>query len=228
MVGNFCSLDLLHCIHIRQPHSIEANCIRLNDKHHCYCCRNSNPLCGPHACTMSSWDFLTKFLIVGNASVGKSSLLVRLTDDRFLVNPETTIGVEFGSHVVHIQETQERIKLTVWDTAGSEVFRSITRSYYRGAAGALLVYSVVDRASFVNIGDWLRDIRQHAEENVTVILVGNKVDLCEDDEPGVEEEAGSGENKSSIGSQDVSSSRKRSRRRQVSTKEAEAYAKQEG
>ena len=84
---------------------------------------------------MSSWDFLTKFIIVGNASVGKSSLLVRLTDDRFLVNPETTIGIEFGSHVVKIEETGERIKLNCWDTAGSETFRSVSVDISAKSAG---------------------------------------------------------------------------------------------
>ena len=75
---------------------------------------------------MSSWDFLTKFVIIGDPAVGKSSLLVRLTDDRFLINPETTIGVEFGSHIVEIEETGERIKCQCWDTAGSETFRSVS------------------------------------------------------------------------------------------------------
>lgn len=75
---------------------------------------------------MSSWDYLSKFVIIGDPSVGKSSLLVRLTDDRFLAQPETTIGVEFGSHIVEIEETGERIKCQCWDTAGSETFRSVS------------------------------------------------------------------------------------------------------
>lgn len=91
----------------------------------------------------------------------------------------------------------------------------ITRSYYRGAAGALLVYSIADRASFLHIGDWLRDIRQHAEENVSIIMVGNMRDLCEGEE--VEETR-----------QETGKTRGQAKQRQVSTQEAEAYAKQEG
>jgi Ras-related protein Rab-2A len=79
---------------------------------------------------MAQPSWLTKFVIVGDPSVGKSSLLVRLTDDRFLTNPETTIGVEFGSHVVEIEETGERIKCQCWDTAGSETFRSVSRRVF--------------------------------------------------------------------------------------------------
>lgn len=177
-------------------------------------------------------------MLIGDPSVGKSSLLVRLTDDRFLINPETTIGVEFGSHIVEIEETGERIKCQCWDTAGSETFRSvsahctsrtrradahlpwqITRSYYRGAAGALLVYSIADRASFLHIGDWLRDIRQHAEENVSIIMVGNMRDLCEG------EEEGEGEGRQL---ETNSSNRRKGKQRQVTIKEAEAYAQQEG
>lgn len=70
------------------------------------------------------WDYIVKFIIIGDASVGKSSLLVRLTEQRFLVRPEATIGVEFGSHVVRLG-TGEQVKLQIWDTAGSEQFRSV-------------------------------------------------------------------------------------------------------
>lgn len=75
---------------------------------------------------MSSWDYLSKFVIVGDSGVGKSSLLVRLTDQRFLADPDPTVGVEFGSFIVDIPETSERIKCQCWDTAGSETFRSVS------------------------------------------------------------------------------------------------------
>ena len=86
------------------------------------------------------WDYLLKFIIIGDTSVGKSSLLVRLTEDRFLVDATPTIGIEFGSHLVRL-DSGECLKLQVWDTAGSEQFRSITRSYFKGAAGCLLAVS---------------------------------------------------------------------------------------
>jgi Ras-related protein Rab-2A len=79
---------------------------------------------------MASWDFLSKFIIVGDSGVGKSSLLVQLTDQRFLAEPDPTIGVEFGSYVVTIDETGEKIKCQCWDTAGSETFRSVSCSMY--------------------------------------------------------------------------------------------------
>ncbi|EEB89595.1 hypothetical protein MPER_12286, partial [Moniliophthora perniciosa FA553] len=92
-----------------------------------------------------SWNYVFKFIITGDAAVGKSSLLVRLTDQRFLSNPDPTLGVEFGSKLLTIPEENKVIKLQCWDTAGTESFRSITRSYYRGAAGCLLVYDVTSR-----------------------------------------------------------------------------------
>lgn len=74
-----------------------------------------------------AWDYILKFIIIGDASVGKSSILVRFTEDKFLVDSDTTIGIEFGSHIVTL-ESGERLKLQIWDTAGSEQFRSV-RSY---------------------------------------------------------------------------------------------------
>jgi len=131
-----------------------------------------------------TWHYVLKFIITGDAAVGKSSLLVRLTDQRFLVNPDPTLGVEFGSKLIEIPEEGKVIKLQCWDTAGTESFRSITRSYYRGAAGCLLVYDVTSRASFVNARSWLADVREHADPHLTCILVGNKVDLCEENAEG--------------------------------------------
>ncbi|KNZ76247.1 GTP-binding protein YPTC4 [Termitomyces sp. J132] len=128
-----------------------------------------------------SWHYVLKFIITGDASVGKSSLLVRLTDQRFLANPDPTVCVEFGSKLITIPDENKIVKLQCWDTAGTESFRSITRSYYRGAAGCLLVYDVTSRKSFINARSWLSDVRQHADPNLTCILVGNKVDLCESD-----------------------------------------------
>ncbi|KAL5511707.1 hypothetical protein ACEPAH_4925 [Sanghuangporus vaninii] len=128
---------------------------------------------------MANWDYVLKFIICGDAAVGKSSLLVRLTDQRFLANPDPTLGVEFGSKLIYIPEDDKTVKLQCWDTAGTESFRSITRSYYRGAAGCLLVYDVTSRTSFENVRTWLDDVREHADPNLTCILVGNKVDLVE-------------------------------------------------
>ncbi|PKI83467.1 hypothetical protein MVES_002473 [Malassezia vespertilionis] len=127
-----------------------------------------------------AWDYILKFIIIGDTSVGKSSLLVRLTEDRFLVDSDTTIGIEFGSHIVELG-SGERLKLQIWDTAGSEQFRSITRSYYKGAAGCLIVFDVTERATFEHIPVWLRDVREQAQENVSIALVGNMTDCATDE-----------------------------------------------
>lgn len=88
---------------------------------------------------------------------------------------DLTIGVEFGARLINLDGKQ--IKLQIWDTAGQESFRSITRSYYRGAAGALLVYDITRRETFDHLASWLEDARQHANPNMTIMLIGNKADL---------------------------------------------------
>ena len=88
---------------------------------------------------------------------------------------DLTIGVEFGARMINIDSKQ--IKLQIWDTAGQESFRSITRSYYRGAAGALVVYDITRRETFDHLASWLEDARQHANPNMTIMLIGNKTDL---------------------------------------------------
>jgi len=167
-----------------------------------------------------AWHYVLKFVITGDAAVGKSSLLVRLTDQRFLANPDPTLGVEFGSKLITIPDEDKIVKLQCWDTAGTESFRSITRSYYRGAAGCLLVYDVTSRKSFLNARTWLADVREHADPNVTCILVGNKVDLVE--EPN---DDGGGSQMTPVL---TSSAAPGKHRRQVTIEEAEAWAREEG
>ena len=107
--------------------------------------------------------------------MGKSCLLLQFTDKRFQQVHDLTIGVEFGARMITIDSKQ--IKLQIWDTAGQESFRSITRSYYRGAAGALLVYDITRRETFNHLTSWLDDARQHSNSNMTIMLIGNKSDL---------------------------------------------------
>ncbi|KAA8499555.1 Ras-related protein Rab-2A [Porphyridium purpureum] len=122
-----------------------------------------------------SYAYLFKYIIIGDTGVGKSCLLLQFTDKRFTPIHDLTIGVEFGARIVTIEDTQ--LKLQIWDTAGQESFRSITRSYYRGAAGALLVYDITRKDTFAHLESWLEDARQHSHSNMTIILVGNKADL---------------------------------------------------
>lgn len=133
-----------------------------------------------------SYAYLFKYIIIGDTGVGKSCLLLQFTDRRFQPIHDLTIGVEFGARMITIDKKQ--IKLQIWDTAGQESFRSITRSYYRGAAGALLVYDITRRETFTHLTSWLEESRQHASPNMTIMLIGNKCD--DDDKRAVSKEEG--------------------------------------
>ncbi|ORX85488.1 ras-domain-containing protein [Basidiobolus meristosporus CBS 931.73] len=124
---------------------------------------------------MTSYAYLFKYIIIGDTGVGKSCLLLQFTDKRFQPAHDLTIGVEFGARFITVDN--KSIKLQVWDTAGQESFRSITRSYYRGAAGALLVYDITRRETFEHLAKWLEDAREHSNDNITILLIGNKSDL---------------------------------------------------
>merc|ERR1711934_181773 len=126
----------------------------------------------------SPYDMLIKLLLIGDGGVGKSCLLCRYSDDVFNSNFITTIGIDFKIRTIELDGA--KIKLQIWDTAGQERFRTITQAYYRGAMGILLVYDVTDDKSFNNIRTWMRNIEQHANEQVVKVLLGNKCDMPED------------------------------------------------
>lgn len=125
-------------------------------------------------------DYLFKFLVIGSAGTGKSCLLHQFIENKFKAESNHTIGVEFGSKVVNVGGRS--VKLQIWDTAGQERFRSVTRSYYRGAAGALLVYDITSRETYNALTNWLTDARTLASPNIVILLVGNKKDLEDDRE----------------------------------------------
>lgn len=122
-----------------------------------------------------SYEYLFKYIIIGDTGVGKSCLLLQFTDKRFQPVHDLTIGVEFGARMVSIDA--KRVKLQIWDTAGQESFRSITRSYYRGAAGALLVYDITRRDTFNHLTRWLEEAKQNSNPHMAIMLIGNKSDL---------------------------------------------------
>lgn len=124
------------------------------------------------------YSFLFKFIIVGDEAVGKTCLLLQFTDRRYQKSHQVTVGVEFGSRTIDV--CGEMIKLQCWDTAGQDRFRSIVRGYYRGAAGALLVYDITRRESFEHISTWLQEARNNADEDLVITLVGNKCDRNQD------------------------------------------------
>jgi len=124
-----------------------------------------------------SYAYLFKYIVIGDGSVGKSCLTLQFTENRCRDEHNMTIGVEFGSRSIIIDD--KSIKLMIWDTAGQERFHSITQSYYRGASGALLVYDISRRDTFDHVTDWLERMRRGAgaESKMMITLIGNKCDL---------------------------------------------------
>ena len=120
------------------------------------------------------YDHLFKLLIIGESGVGKTCLLLRFTDDSFTANHLTTIGIDFKIKIINLEN--KLIKLQIWDTAGQERFRTITKTYYKGAHGIILTYDVTDETSFKNIKNWIKQIEQNAQNTVCKVLVGNKCD----------------------------------------------------
>ncbi|KAA8909524.1 P-loop containing nucleoside triphosphate hydrolase protein [Sphaerosporella brunnea] len=127
----------------------------------------------------SMYDYLAKIILLGPSGCGKSCLLHRFVRNEWRVLSSQTIGVEFSSKIIKVGTgaRRKRVKLQLWDTAGQERFRSVTRSYYRGAAGALLVYDITSHPTFTSLPTFLADARALASPNLTVVLVGNKADL---------------------------------------------------
>ncbi|PSK44717.1 hypothetical protein B9Z65_8926 [Elsinoe australis] len=121
------------------------------------------------------YDFLFKVVLIGDSGVGKSNLLSRFTRNEFNLDSKSTIGVEFATR--SIQVDAKTIKAQIWDTAGQERYRAITSAYYRGAVGALLVYDISKHQTYENVTRWLKELRDHADSNIVIMLVGNKSDL---------------------------------------------------
>uniref|UniRef100_A0A023FAU6 Putative rab subfamily protein of small gtpase n=3 Tax=Triatominae TaxID=70999 RepID=A0A023FAU6_TRIIF len=124
-----------------------------------------------------TYDLLFKFLLIGDSGVGKTCVLFRFSDDAFTTTFISTIGIDFKIKTVELRG--KKIKLQIWDTAGQERFHTITTSYYRGAMGIMLVYDITAEKSFENIVKWLRNIDEHANEDVEKMLLGNKCDMEE-------------------------------------------------
>uniref|UniRef100_A0A915HF74 Ras-related protein Rab-25 n=1 Tax=Romanomermis culicivorax TaxID=13658 RepID=A0A915HF74_ROMCU len=121
------------------------------------------------------YDYLLKIVLVGDSGVGKTNLLSRYTRNEFSHGSKSTIGVEFAARTCQVDTC--RLKAQIWDTAGQERYRAITYVYYRGALGALIVFDITKRDTFDNVTIWLQELKNHAEPNIVMMLVGNKSDL---------------------------------------------------
>jgi len=123
----------------------------------------------------SNYDYLFKVVLIGDSGVGKSNLLSRFTRNEFNLDSKSTIGVEFATRSINVDG--KTVKAQIWDTAGQERYRAITSAYYRGAVGALLVYDIAKQSTYTNVTRWLKELRDHADSNIVIMLVGNKSDL---------------------------------------------------
>ena len=121
------------------------------------------------------YDLLFKLILIGDSCVGKSNILLKYLKNQFNENSKTTIGVEFGTKNIIINN--KRIKIQIWDTAGQERYRSITSAYYKGAKGALIVYDITRKNTFDNIDKWITDLKLNGDKNICIIILGNKSDL---------------------------------------------------
>ena len=115
------------------------------------------------------YNYLFKILILGDSFVGKTNMLKRFLHDEFDMNTKETVGVEFGSKNF-IMDEKDIVKAQIWDTAGQERYRSVTKAYYKGAKGALLVYDISRRNTFENIDNWLIDLRTNGDKDILIIL----------------------------------------------------------
>ena len=118
---------------------------------------------------------LYKILLLGDSTVGKTCFLLRYTDDTFLDVHMATIGLDYRLKTMILND-QKIVKVQLWDTAGQDKFRAITRNYYKGAKGIILIYDVTNIKSYENIKKWINEIKEEISENVTIVLIGNKID----------------------------------------------------
>lgn len=125
----------------------------------------------------SLYEHTFRFIFIGECSVGKTSLANRLVNNRFIPYYDATIGVDYSSMIVELNNGT-RAKCQLWDTAGQESFAPLVKSYYRNIAGAIIVFDVTCRRSFERLKFWLQELRQNSENNYPIpkLLIGNKID----------------------------------------------------
>ena len=133
-----------------------------------------------------SANYIIKLLTLGDTEVGKTSIVLRYSDDKFHQNKISTIGVDFK--VKMITKGNEKIKISIYDTAGQERFKNIVKHYYKGANGILLIYDISKRITFEKLQFWFDDLKENSDiDNLFIYLVGNKNDKKEEREVTFEE-----------------------------------------
>jgi small GTP-binding protein len=108
------------------------------------------------------FDYLSKVVIVGDSAVGKTNILLRFTEDNYRMLHNSTIGVDFKIKTVNVNN--KRVKLTLWDTAGQDRFRTITSNYYKGSDAVIFTYSISDRNSFQNMESWINNFEENSDK----------------------------------------------------------------
>jgi small GTP-binding protein len=124
---------------------------------------------------MEKKEVLYKILLLGDSSVGKTCFLMRYTDNTFQEIHMSTIGLDYKLKNVQLDDGK-MVKIQIWDTAGQDRFRSITKNYYKGAHGIILIYDITNQKTFENVKNWINQIKEEVSNKVTIILVGNKID----------------------------------------------------
>lgn len=121
------------------------------------------------------YNYLFKIVVIGDSGVGKTNLVGQFVDDVFRNDEKPTVGVEFSSKVIEMNGHD--IRCQIWDTAGQERFRAVTKAYYNGAVGALVVFDITNSKSFENITKWIDEAEQNTKKDTVILIVGNKDDL---------------------------------------------------
>ena len=122
-----------------------------------------------------NYEMMFKVVLVGDSFVGKTNIMSKYLKNEFHEDSKATVGVEFGSRQFNIDG--HVIKAQIWDTAGQERYKAITSAYYKGAKGAFIVYDITRKESFDNVTKWAEQLKSSADKNLTIIIIGNKVDL---------------------------------------------------
>ena len=120
-------------------------------------------------------EIVYKILLLGDTTVGKTCFLMRYTDNTFQEVHMSTIGLDYRVKNMQLN-TGKIVKVQIWDTAGQDRFRAITKNYYKGANGIILIYDITNQQTFENVKNWITQIKEEANENVCIFLIGNKID----------------------------------------------------